>query len=181
MKRSIMFGHGAIKDALRDDDDLLPTLEPALGAGGGMTWNDFPEKVFGLGWFEVDQPSFPQSSKGKGGVPNCGVCMTTNQTSGTLHSLPRELFEGLAPGTKLTLALGEGEPRVTFEWNPDDSASQRVQLPQGWSPSPLAKCVYLVIPGHDFSIPVPILRREAPPLRRPMSPTISSSPSAKVA
>ncbi len=90
--------------------------------------------------------------------------------------LPR-LFKGLDPRTKLTLTLEAGEPGVTFEWNPSDTVAQRVQFPRGMEPSPDAKWVYLVIPGHDYSIPVPIVRRESPPLKRSVS-AAGSSPSA---
>ncbi len=175
MKRSIMVRDWAAGETVRDEDYLLSTDTAPLDDDATAS-SAFPEKVYGLGWFAVDQPSSQPAPAPSGGVANCGVCRY-NRTTGTLFSLPPELFKGLEPGTKLTLTLGDGEPGVTFEWNPSDTVAQRVQFPRGMEPSPDAKWVYLVIPGHDYSIPVPIVRRESPPLKRSMS-AASSSPAA---
>ncbi len=172
MKRSIMVRDWAAGETVRDEDSLQPT-EAALGADDDATTSSaFPEKVYGLGWFAVDPPSAQ-----RGGVPNCGVCIS-RRTIGTLYSLPPELFKGLAPRTKLTLTLGDGEPGVTFEWDPSDTIAQRVQLPLGMALSPDARWVYLVIPGHDYSIPVPIVRRESQPQQWSMGPASASQGAA---
>lgn len=180
MKRSIMVGYGAAGETVRDEDTLRSTDAALLGVDDDETTSSaFPEKVYGLGWFTVDQPSSQPAPAPSGGVANCGVCRY-NRASGTLFSLPPELFKGLDPRTKLTLTLEAGKPGVTFEWNPSDTVAQRVQFPRGMEPSPDARWVYLVIPGHDYSIPVPIVRPETPPRKWSMS-AANSSPAAKMA
>ena len=175
MKRSILVGYEV---AGQDEDHLLSTDAQELGASGDEEALNAPlEKVYGLGWFKVDHASSQPAPAPSGGVPNCGVC-SYNRTSGTLYSLPPELFKDLAPQTKLTLTLGEGDPGVTFEWNPSETRSLEVQFPREMSPSPLAKWVYLVIPGHDYAIPVPIVREENTTLRRSMNRAPSSSRAA---
>jgi hypothetical protein len=133
-----------------------------------MTSQAPAQKVYGLGWFNVDQPaSAKQAPVASGGVTNCGVC-AYDQTSGTLNSLPPELFNGLAPRTRITLTLQVGEPGFTFEWDTSESA-QRVEFPLGMTPSLEAKWVYLLIPGNDYAIPVPIIREGSTALKQSMS------------
>ena len=162
------------EDAGGDEEDSRSSGEAPMFSverdemASEMTSQAPAEKVYGLGWFTVNHPtSAKQTTVARGGVTNCGVC-AYNPTSGTLNSLPPELFKGLAPHTRITLTLQEGDAGFTFEWDPTQTA-QRVEFPRGMTPSPEANWVYLLIPGNDYAIPVPIVREGSAALKQTMS------------